>query len=129
MVDDLQGRSGRNTLIFKGFPESIEGDTSSWGKVSTLILDFLRDYLEIDVSKIVIERAHRIPTHLRSWPCSPLCTIYVAFLSWQMSSMVMSYAHKLKDNSFIYGEEQNETQIHIEQMQSLLVTHKQKKCC
>ena len=35
MVDDLQGRSRRNTLIFKGFPESIEGDNSSWDKVST----------------------------------------------------------------------------------------------
>ena len=64
MVDDLQGRSRRNTLIFKGFPERIEGDNRSWDKVSTLILDFLRDYLEIDESKIVIERAHRTPTYL-----------------------------------------------------------------
>ena len=37
MVDDFQGRSRRNTLIFKGFPERIEGDNSSWDKVSTLI--------------------------------------------------------------------------------------------
>ena len=29
MVDDLQERSRRNTVIFKGFPERIEGDTSS----------------------------------------------------------------------------------------------------
>ena len=39
MVDDLQGRSRCNTLIFKGFPKRIEGDNSSWDKVSTLILD------------------------------------------------------------------------------------------
>ena len=44
--------------------------------------------------------------------------IYVAFLSWQMSSLVLSNAHKLKDNPLIYGEEQNETQIYIEQMHS-----------
>ena len=64
MVDDLQGKSRCDTLIFKSFPKSIEGDTSSWEKVSTLILDFLHDYLEIDVSNIVTERAHRTPTHL-----------------------------------------------------------------
>ena len=34
MVNDLQGRSRRNTLIFKGFPKRIEGDNSSWDKES-----------------------------------------------------------------------------------------------
>ena len=87
MVDDPQGRSRRNTLIFKGFPERIEGDNSSWDKVSTLILDFLHDYLEIDESKIVIERAHRTPMHLSSKRGTRSTDkprpIYVAFLSWQ----------------------------------------------
>ena len=116
MVDDLQGRSRRNTLIFKGFPERIEGDNSSWDKVSTLILDFLRDYLEIDESKIVIERAHRTPAHLSTKRGTRSTDkprpIYVAFLSWQMSSLVLSNAHKLNDNPFIYGEEQNETDLY-----------------
>ena len=116
MVDDLQGRSRRNTLIFKSFPERIEGDNSSWDKVSTLILDFLRDYLEIDESKIVIERAHRTPTHLSTKRGTRSTDkprpIYVAFLSWQMSSLVLSNAHKLNDNPFIYGEEQNETDLY-----------------
>ena len=53
--------------------------------------------------------------------------IYVAFLSWQMSSLVLSNAHKLKDNPLIYGEEQNETQIYTEQMHSPLVTQKRKE--
>ena len=44
-----------------------------------------------------------------------------------MSLMVLSDAHKLKDNPFIYGEEQNETQIYIEQMHSPLITQKQKE--
>ena len=131
MVDDLQGRSRCNTLIFKGFPERIEGDNSSWDKVSTLILDFLRDYLEIDESKIVTERAHRTPTHLSTKRGTRSTDkprhVYVAFLSWQMSSLVLSNAHKLKDNPFIYGEEQNETQIYIEQMHSPLVTQKGKE--
>ena len=99
--------------------------------MSTLILDFLRDYLEIDESKIVIERAHRTPMHLSTKrgtrSTDKLRPIYVAFLSWQMSSMVLSNAHKLKDNPLIYGEEQNETQIYIEQMHSPLVTQKRKE--
>ena len=133
MVDDLQGRSRRNTLIFKGFLERIEGDNSSWDKVSRLILDFLRNYLEIDESKIVIERAHRTPwpMHLSTkWGTRSTDKprpIYVAFLSWQMSSLVLSNAYKLKDNPLIYGEEQNETQIYTEQMDSPLVTQKQKE--
>ena len=85
MVDDLQARSRRNTLIFKGFPERIEGDNSSWNKLSTLILGFLYDYLEIDESKIVIERAHRTPTHLSikrgTRSTDKPRPIYVAFLS------------------------------------------------
>ena len=44
-----------------------------------------------------------------------------------MSSLVLSNAHKLKDNPLIYGEEQNETQIYIEQMHSPLVTQKRKE--
>ena len=44
-----------------------------------------------------------------------------------MSSLVLSDAHKLKDNPFIYGDEQNETQIYIEQMHSPLVTQKRKE--
>ena len=128
MVDDLQGRSRHNTLIFKGFPERIEGDNSSWDKVSTLILDFLCDYLETDESKIVIERAHGTPMHLSTKRGTRSTDkprpIYVAFLSWQMSSLVLFNAHKLKDNPLIYGEEQNETQIYIEQMHSPLVTQK-----
>ena len=131
MVDDLQGRSRHNTLIFKGFPERIEGDNSSWDKVSTLILDFLHDYLDIDESKIVIERAHRTPMHLSTKQGTRSTDkprpIYVAFLSWQMSSLVLSNAHKLKDNPLVYGEEQNETQIYIEQMHSPLVTQKRKE--
>ena len=130
MVNDLQGRSRCNTLIFKDFPERIEGDTSSWDKVSKLILDFLRNYLETEESKIVIERAHRTPMHLSTKQGTRITDkprpIYVAFLSWQMSSLVLSNAHKLKDNPSIYGEEQNETQIYIEQMHSLLVTQKRK---
>ena len=43
------------------------------------------------------------------------------------SSLVLSNAHKLKDNPFIYGEEQKETQIYIEQMHSPLVTQKRKE--
>ena len=131
MVDDLQGRSRHNTLIFKGFPERIEGDNSSWDKVSTLILDFLRDYLEIDESKIVIERAHWTPMHLSTKRGTRSTDkprpIYVAFLSGQMSSLVLSNAHKLKDNPLVYGEEQNETQIYIEQMHSPLVTQMRKE--
>ena len=99
--------------------------------MSTLILDFLRNYLEIDESKIVIERTHRTPTHLGTKRGTRSTDkprpIYVAFLSCQTSSLVLSNAHKLKDNPFIYGEEQNETQIYIQQMHSPLVTQKRKE--
>ena len=52
MVSDLQGRFRHNTIVFKGFLESIEGDTSSWDKVRMLILDFLHDCLEMDGAKL-----------------------------------------------------------------------------
>ena len=80
--------------------------------------------------KIVIERAHRTPTHLgtkrRTRITDKPRPIFVAFLSWQISSMVLSNVHKLKDNPFVYGEEQNDTQIYIEQMHSPLVIRKRK---
>ena len=85
MISDLQGRSRHNTIVFKGFLESIEGDTSSWDKVSMLILDFLHDYLEIDGSKIVIEIEHWTPTHLSAKRRTRITDkprpIYAAFLS------------------------------------------------
>ena len=97
MVNDLQGRSRCNTLIFKGFPDSTEGNTS-WDKVSMLILDFLRDYLEIDVSKIVPERAHQTPTYPTTKRETRIThkprPIYVAVLSWQIFHQWYCLMHK-----------------------------------
>ena len=45
LVDDLQGRLRRNTLVFKGIPEEAEGKESSWLQAENFIAKLLVDHL------------------------------------------------------------------------------------
>ena len=65
VIDDLQGRLRRNTLIFKGFPEDAEGKNGNWGDVEHLLIQFCVDKIGFAEDKVKIERAHRTPTSRR----------------------------------------------------------------
>ena len=41
LVDDLQGRLRRNTLVFKGIPEEAEGNEGSWLQAENFIAKLL----------------------------------------------------------------------------------------
>ena len=59
LVDDLQGRLRRNTLVFKGIPEEAEGKESSWLQAENFIAKLLVDHLGMDHNRLGIQRAHR----------------------------------------------------------------------
>ena len=58
-LDDVQGRTRRNTLIFRGVPEGEEGGTM-WQHCKTFIANVLSSHFDLDDADI--ERTHRLPT-------------------------------------------------------------------
>ena len=131
-VDDLQGRVRRNTLVFKGIPEKMEGASSGWDRVEKMIMKILVENLKMNVDWIHIERAHRSPTHLsasqqqQNYPKPRPRPIYVAFSTWKAARAVLSNAKMLKENPLTCEEDgvTNIVSIYIEQMYSPIITRK-----
>ena len=131
-VDDLQGRLRRNTLVFKGIPEKMEGASSGWDRVEKMILKILVENLKMNVDSIHIERAQRSPTHLsaseqqQNYPKPRPRPIYVAFSTWKSARAVLSNAKMLKENPLTCEEDgvTNIVSIDIEQMYSPVITTK-----
>ena len=126
MVDDMQGRLRRSTLVIKGVSEGAEGLSDNWSDVENLVMSILVKHLDLDENKIWIERAHRNPTHMTVREgAKPYCRpIYVGFLSWKTASLVLARAKKLKENPFIFKQEA--VQIFIEPLYSPKVAKQRK---
>ena len=126
VIDDLQGRLRRNTLIFKGFPEDAEGKNGNWGDVEHMVVQFCVDKLGLDEDKIKIERAHRTPTSRhQSYELKRPRPIYAAFLSWKSAADVLGQIKKTKDLSFKF--QGKEHLIFVEQFYSPNVAAKRKR--
>ena len=119
LVDDLQGRLRRNTLVFKGIPEEAEGKEGSWLQAENFIAKLLVDHLGMDHNQLGIQRAHRSSKRQRSHQQSHNRPrpIFVAFQSWKLAAEVLKKAKMLRDNPYLY--EGNDVNIYIEQMYSL----------
>ena len=126
MVDDMQGRLRRSTLVIKGVPKGAEGLSENWSDMENLVMSILVKHLDLDENKIWIERAHRNPTHMTAREgAKPYSSpIYVGFLSWKTASLVLARAKKLKENPFIFKQEA--VQIFIEPLYSPKVAKQRK---
>ena len=96
MVDDMQGRLRRSTLVIRGVPEDAEGLSDNWSDVEDLVMSILVKHLDLDENKIWIEKAHGYLTHMTVREgAKPYCRpIYVGFLSWTTASLVLARAKK-----------------------------------
>ena len=126
LVDDLQGRLGRNTLVFKGILQEAEGKEGSWLQIENFIAKLLIEHLGMDHARLGIERAHRSSKRQRSHqePHNRPRPIFVAFQSWKIAAEELKKAKILRDNPYLY--EGNEVNIYIEQMYSPAATQEQK---
>ena len=68
LVDDLQGRLKRNTLVFKGIPEEAEEKERSWLQEENFIAKLFVDHLGMDHNQLGIQRAHRSSKHQKKPP-------------------------------------------------------------
>ena len=76
MVDDMQGRLRRSTLVIKGVPEGAEGLSENWSDVENLVMSVLVKHLDLDENRIWIERAHRNPTHMTAREGAKPCRLF-----------------------------------------------------
>ena len=58
-MDDLEGRSKRNNLIFTGLMKKTASDYKSWEDCENLVRDVIRDKLKI-TEEVSFERVHRM---------------------------------------------------------------------
>lgn len=99
---DLEARSRRNNLIFRGHPESVENDDCF-----KIIRQFLAEKLEINPD-VCIQRAHRLGYLNRRrrdrWgrqaSLNQPRSIIVNFRDYQDVELILSNAKKLKDTPF-----------------------------
>lgn len=118
-LDDLKNRQMRKTLVFRGFPEGVEG-IDSWENCKNLITDFVETHLDFPDAEV--ERAHRAKKSFtpnggaaksdnRSRP------IFVEFLRWSDSSEILDAAPKIL-NDYPCKVNGKAVQIFIDQMAS-----------
>lgn len=95
-LDDLKNRQMRKTLVFRGFPEGVEGK-DTWENCKNLIADFVETHLEF--SDVEVERAHRAkkssaPNGGAKSDNRPR-PIFVEFLRWSDSSEILDAAPRI----------------------------------
>ena len=90
---DLEARSRRNNLLFRGFIEQNSENCAN------KIFDFLSDKLDIDVRDMYIARAHRLGAKSRDRP-NHNRPIIVAFRDFCDTELIMSRARMLKNTPF-----------------------------
>ena len=113
-LDDVQGRTRRKTLIFRGVPEGEEGGTT-WQHCKMFIAELLSSHFDLDDADI--ERAHRSPTVRDSSRSSPR-PIMVAFLRWEQANKVLQTAGRVLKNKPYKDLNGNEINIYVEQFYS-----------
>ncbi|XP_077498025.1 uncharacterized protein LOC144108732 [Amblyomma americanum] len=98
-LEDVENRSRRNNLIFYGLPDTNPSETYSQSE--EIITRHCSQYLDIQLSPIKIERAHRLGRHSqdRQRP------IIVKFTSFKTKESVLSKGPKFKDTGYSVGED------------------------
>ena len=92
--DDVQGRTRRDTLIFRGVPEGEEGGTT-WQHCIMFIAKLLSSHFDLDDADI--ERAHRSPTVKDPSRSTPR-PIMVAFLRREQGNKILQTAGRVLKN-------------------------------
>ena len=90
-LDDLEGRSKRNNLIFTGLQKQTAADYESWGDCEKLVKDLIRDQLKI-TEDIQFDRVHR----LRYDSESP---VIAQFTSFKDKQRVLRHKQKLSETT------------------------------
>ena len=95
---DLEDRSRRNILRFEGIKEH---ENESWEDCENKIYDLLENKLEMDIEKVVIERAHRTgkKNKNRSQP------IVTQFSFYKDKMNILKNCKKLKNTRFSIFED------------------------
>lgn len=88
---DQEARSRRNNLIFRGFPEVGLNENCE----DTLAL-FVEEYLELDISNIYVQAAHRIGPPARNKDRPIICN----FVNRKDVDLILSKAYKLKGTNY-----------------------------
>lgn len=93
---DLEARSRRNNLIFHGLADVINENSKD------LILEFLENELDVDVSSIPIDRAHRMghPVIVRHGPRVTRRPLIVAFRNYPDTDLILERASALRGTNF-----------------------------
>ena len=87
---DLEARSRRNNILFYGLSESRNEDCKG------IIIDKLRQELDIAISEADISRAHRLGRYV----ASKKRPVIVAFQSYVVTESIIKQAYRLKDTGF-----------------------------
>ncbi|XP_050038876.1 uncharacterized protein [Dermacentor andersoni] len=95
-VDDLEDRSRRDNLIFRGIPDSPESWDQSEARVKSALLCVADNWPDN-----AIDRAHRIGPFVAN-KCRP---IIVKFSNYKVKQKVLSARKKLKENSITMSED------------------------
>lgn len=93
---DLEARSRRNNLIFRGIPEELLNENCD-----QLIRQFIRSELDIDPSEVCIQRAHRLGRpllrHSRNSSHAQPRPLIVCFRDYQDVERVLTNAYRLRN--------------------------------
>ena len=116
IIDDLQGRLRRNTLIFKGIPEGTDRIPGTWSKADNFIATLLVNHLGMSSESLGIERVHRYPKNPKKNMDSRPRPTYVGFQSWKTANEILRRAKMSKENPFV--QDGNEVTLFIEEMYS-----------
>ena len=123
-VDDLQGRLRRNTLVFRGIPDSTE-ENASWSSCKILTNSILSKYFNME--NVNIERAHRSPA-VRDPNKETPRSIIVAFLHWEDANTVLFHTPKvLKSNPVEAKKDGSTLRVFVDQLYSPKITQERKK--
>lgn len=95
-VDDLEGRSRRNNLIFSGIPK-VRNESNE--QCESAVRSFISDKLECDGSSMEFDRVHR----LNSKDDSPVIARFVFYK--QKQEVLRAKGRKLKGSNFFVGED------------------------
>ena len=89
-LDDLEGRSKRNNLIFRGLKKQTSSEHESWDDCENLVKDMLRDQLKIN-DNVQFDRVHRLGNDTTS-------PIIARFTNFKDKQRVLKEKRKLKDS-------------------------------
>ena len=121
--DNVQRRTRRNTLIFRGVPEGEEGGTT-WQHCKMFIAKLLSSHFDLDDADI--ERAYRSPTVRNSSRSSPI-PIIVAFSKLEEANKILQTAGRVLKNKPYKDVDGKEINIYVEQFYSPKVTELRNK--